>query len=1019
MGLNEALDEAIRATEYPAFMPNQLRDWLVDDWKLKFTAHASPAVPSGADLYAFDTGEAVADVRGVYIPLNLLDLATNPKKTFSKFVERSLNPINPFGGSVFEGEFWTDLDTSVERDMWRNLIKHDTPTAIMSKLSHDALTASMGGPINFSKHDVFAAGERFSAAAGAKVAVADAIDVYEQAGQGVLEFVAKKKSPLTRNGAYSNMQTGFIQAAAAEFVKNRTTISAITLGSVTDLEVNTRINGLIRENAIVGDLSTLSSALNDVEKEISKAAFKANITVGQVQGKMADLDTAITQAQANITAARAAYLAVPDQWNRFNKDVSGLENYLNDLKGVSTALAGRTPSEILGKWTEGEKILTNIAVLSNKYSNTRYGGGISDQYLQSVARRAFDNNSLLDLKFIDPSSGLPVFSDGFRSLHTVYSFQKRAYLQEDARDLLKQAGKGELGKNYLWIARVRDRVQVYTPAYWTAKVMDRTRYFGLVYNEKVTALNPIFDKSPLIRDHYFTERFSVTTGGSVYKFSSRFKASKHLGSFYDAWNKADAGKLIGVHSSVTNTITWGNAAQNYDGFFSLLNGHHAGVQAWVGDKDWANLTTKFGNFKADLQKAGIWNSLQLDGAGNVINNDRNKAILGGLFKKIEIRKLSPAYLDPFTEKFGALQIYTSKLSIIQKNIFEKLKLKKVFDPYVRLRSAAAQRLAGIFAKLASKGLLAAFGIATGGVVTALAPILEKVLQAVVSKVIDKTKDLIGAMLKGDFTGEFNKMMDDAMNATQKVLMVGCIFPIMAIFVVGLLMGTVISAISPTNRASAPSSPAASGGTEVPITPPPPILPDSAPSCVFPAGNWIRTAVAYKTAIEPGHGSNVYYAPQDIGGVSGLKDCSLFIPYFDGRAAQGPRNQTASWCNNKSPQDWFGYALDVVPRTDPVTTWTVAPKLGNVTSWSVSQANDESTGYGCAVTLNGHDGSNNYQVHILHLRCGVLSGSVGAVPASVAPGQALTVLFDYGGNRHAHLEMTVNGVYKKPEDFLCP
>jgi hypothetical protein len=1014
MGLNAALDEAIRAVDTPAHMPEKLWELVTDDWKLKFTAHASPYVPSGADLYAFGTGAEVADVKGVYIPFNLLDLVTDPKKTLSKFVERSLNPLNPFGSNILEGEFWTDLDTSVEREMWRDLIGDVSPTG---KPFLGTLKTTVG-PLNFTGQGVLGAGKMFSSATGRAETVEGAVDVYEQAGFGVLNFVAKKKSALSRNEAYSDMQRGFISAAATEFANKRATISGITAGGPLDLELGTRIDGLISESSLVGDLSGLGSALSDVQKQITTAGFTGTVTVGQVQGKMAGLTSAVTQAQLHIADARRVYAAVPQELARFNHSVAGLESYLRDLGGFSGALAGRSSTDVLGKLGEGEAILSRAASLSGRFSNTRYGGGVADQYIQSVGRRAFEGTkSLLNSSFVDPATGLDVMSDGYKSLQTVYDFQKRVYLQEDGRDLLKQISKGELGKNYLWIAQLRDRVQVFTPAYWTGKVMERTRFFGLVYNEKIPALNPLFDKSPLIRDHYFTERFSVNYGGSVYQFSSRFKGSKHLGSFYGAWTKANAttgNRLIGTRDATTGVMTWGSADDNLDGFFALLNGNHAGLQAWVGEKDWLNLTTKFTAFKTDLQKAGIWSQLELDAAGNVVNSAKNRAILGGLFRKIGIRKANAANLDPFLEKFGALQIYTSKLSLIQQELFTRLKLNRLAAPLVRAKTIVAQKIANTLSRLVLKtgvaAAITALGVATGGLAEVIAPFIEKILQALVSKVIDGAKDLLKAVLKGDIVGEFNKMMDDAAKATEKVITCGCIVPVFLAAAAFMMMANFLGSVSPVDRAK--SAVTAAVSTLVPPRP----EPVEGTSCVFPT--YIVQLRSYAGGNVPGrHGSNDYWAPRDAGGsILGRRDCGLNIPYFAGSPAVGPVGDPTSWCSGQSNlRPYYGYALDVT-APDPDTTWVYAPELSTVPRWDLARVKRIATDdTGCFVVLNGRDDSHNYSVFLLHLACLSLPT---IFTASVEPGDPVAKLFDYRGGKHAHIEMQVDGAYVKPEDWLC-
>ncbi len=1019
VGLNAVLDEAIRAVEAPAELPTQLWDWYTDDWKIRFTAHASPYSPSAEDLYQYNA-EEIADVRGVYIPLNLLDLATNPKKTMSKFVERSLNPLNPFGGDLLSGEFWTDLDTSVERDMWRDLVKPDSyldkvrknKVNIMTSKTHNTLAGTMG-PINFEKQGVFQAGAMFSSLTGKNVDVTEGVDVYEQVGANVINFVAKKKSSLTREGAYSEMQSAFIQAASTELSnKYAGKISPLILGGPLDLEVSTRITGLGLESDIIGDLGELSEKMGGVQKAITKAGFTKPVTVGEMQAKMADLQSAVAQARLHITSAKGAYGRLPTELSRFNHDIAGLESYLLDLDTFSSLLAGRNPVEILGKFGEGEVILSRSAVLSSRFSNTRYGGGVSDQYIQAVGKRTFEgNNAIVNLVSGDPALNAQM-SEGFKSLHTVYGFQKRVYLQEDGRDLIHAISKGEWSKNYIWVGQLRDRIQVFTPGYWTAKVMDRTRYFGLIYNPKVTALHPVFDKSPLIRDHYFTEKFTV--GGIAY--SGRFKGSEHLGSFYDAWSRVSAGQLVGANTG--GVMAWASVNDQWKAYFDLLNGTpSATTEYWLGKgaagvRNWTNLTTKNKDFVDTLVANGILT--RNPATGLIDDTPQNRAVLNGLFNKIGHRKANAANLDPFAEKFGILQVYTSKLSIIQQKMYSKLGLKKLADPYIRLRTAASKKIADLAAKaitkLGFKAAVLALGAATGGLAELIAPLVEKLLQAIVSKVIDKTKAFVTAILKGDFMGELDKIMDDAMKSTEKVLTCGCLVPLALAFAVFMMMANIIVSISPVDRAKKAISAIADA---IVVPHPDPIVPNGCVSASY-TNSCVSYAIGDQDHSPCRHGDNGYWAAGSL--------CTLNIPYFAGNPARGPSGDLTSVCKSRNPlRDYFGYALDVVPSS-PDTAWVYAPQVGGVTNWSLSISRiDEkacatcSEWIGCHVTLAGNDAAHTYRIFLLHLACTTVPP---IWQTTIAPGESIAKLYNYAGGKHVHIEMMVDGHYVKPETYMC-
>src|SRR3989338_6232416 len=95
LGLNSVIDEVAAIAERPSELPNQLKDWIVDDWKISFNVGTTPATQTGFDLYEFG-GEEAADVKGTYVVINPFDLVTDPKKAITKFVDSSLGAITPF-----------------------------------------------------------------------------------------------------------------------------------------------------------------------------------------------------------------------------------------------------------------------------------------------------------------------------------------------------------------------------------------------------------------------------------------------------------------------------------------------------------------------------------------------------------------------------------------------------------------------------------------------------------------------------------------------------------------------------------------------------------------------------------------------------------------------------------------------------------------------------------------------------------------------------------------------------------
>jgi hypothetical protein len=1047
MGLNAAIDEAINVVGKPAEMPGQLWEWITDDLKTRFLIGASASVQSGEELLQFSR-EEVADVKGAYISINLADLVTDPKKTITKFIQSSLNPLNPFNAlSSFEGEFWTDLDTAQEKQMWVDLL--DPPNK--KPLLFDETRRSFG-PLEFTGQGIYADKTFGSPLAGKDritgqdiditLSGAGATDVYENVKKGTLDFVLTRKTALFRNGGYRRMQNSFINAAATELRVRETDIeAALATDPIFGLERGTRLAAFKAEGGLAKTLSKFDDDLESVQKVIAKTGIGAPVDVTRVQDALNALQAKTGTISTQITQITQTLSPLFGERDKFKRDIKELENYVNDVNKVVAKYSGTVS---MGRLGGAESMLSEIQQLRDRFSNARYMGGTQDRYLESLGRRYFEGEkSILKFNLVDPTTNKQILSDGFRSISTVYEVQKRAYWQESGRDLVKVLSKGGFSKNYLWfgsmdvtiagktipVGLIRDRIQMFTPGYWTGQIIERTHKFGLVYNEKLAekggVLHPIFEKNPLIRTHVFTEKF---TANGV-QLSAKLTGSKHLGSFYNSWESAKKNQLIGSYDTAMRVTGFGSSAENMQGFFALLNGKGGDLKrstmGYLGSTgDWEKMVA---NFK-DIRDALINNKLglHLDPlTGDVLNDAYNQAILGALFREIGLRKAGAATISPFVNKVGALQIYASKLSKAQQEIFTRLKLNKLIDPFIRAKTIVAQRISALLAKVALKlGLRAALDAASGGLAELIAPLIEKVMNAIISVVVDRMKKALKIILKGDLVGAVHDSMDDSMKSTEKAITCGCFVPLFFAFAVIMMMSNILVSISPVDRAKKAISDVVGG-----IIPPRP-EPTTGTDCVFPS--YVRTALSYAGANAPitgtgvagtwRHGSNDYWFPKDdASGTRGIKDCDYNIPYFAGNPASGPKGDSASWCSNApNLEDYYGYALDIAPAANPDDAWVYAPKLPGVTTWSLDipfLARRNWYGVGCYAILNGRDTTHNYNfsIFLLHLECESLPQPL---VWSLNAGDPVAKLFDYSLGKHVHIEMQVNGVYKKPEDWLC-
>ncbi|MFA5881043.1 MAG: hypothetical protein WC834_02515 [Eubacteriales bacterium] len=1031
-------------------MPSQLWEWIVGDWKQKFTVTGVAYTQTGGDILGYDPQEG-ADVAGVNPAVNLYNLATKPRKELGKLWGSMFNPLNPLGGlGTLEGEFWTDLDTSVERDMWARLVGgrgSGGSHPFLYNLAERAFADSSGTPLNFMGQGVFKDEELWTAGLtggslkAVKKVVTGKTDVYEDLAGNILGFVAAKKNVLQRNPQFTRMQNSFIEAAATELGAKRANIYSalnVSSGATQAHMVDIQIQNLLLEADVVDSLSGFGTGMLNFSKVISKNGLKGlpgqkiiDSTVG-LNASISELRTSISKARDRTTDSmgRIKGIVDPVTLDAFNRDIKGIENILTRAEAFSTKIGGNSASWAPSK-LEAHAVLSEINVISGSLNNLRYGAGAQGNYLMSVTRRHFrGTNSLLKLND-------PLLSQGYRSLDALYPYLERTYMYEDGRDIVQTIMKGNFPKIYLWWGKLSPMITHFTPAYWTGKLFESTHKFGLDYDDKWEGkeLFSFFKagRNPLIIENKFRLGFT-TSAGTVSGLD--VVGGEYLGTAKSAWDSFRKGKLV---SNLTAATPYGNTAQQTQALFDFVNGKEddfliANVgMSYIGvfGNDVGDAQGQARKFKAFLVANANRLGLRLNTAGTDVANDSNNiTILEGLFKSLGQRK-SPGNVDPFAHYYGALQWASAKLTGVQQYMFSKV--GKFFAPVILAKNAAYKVASDFVGRVASKillkvGITAALGAATGGLAAFLAPLIEKVIQATLARLADKAKDLLRALLKGNLVGEFNKIMDEGARATEKALTCGCLVPAFLGIACLMLMGNIISSISPIDRAKKAISEIAS---DVVPPRPPDIAVAQQNNCVSPT--YTITTLSYagadnppvgSTAVVSRHGSNYYWSPKDStpynSAIDGLKDCSLYIPFFDGvgTRARGPVGDAVSWCSGLgSLQTYYGYALDVVPA--PVgsdAAWVYAPKLGGVTQWSLATVSRVATiGVGCHVTLNGSDAAHNYVIYFEHLECA-------SVPpltwAHVNPGNGIARLFDYSGGKHAHIEMKVDGAYVKPEEWLC-
>ncbi len=1056
MGLNAALDEAINAVEAPANLPKQLWDWHSADWKQKFLVTGVAYKQSGGEILEYDPQEG-ADVKGVNPALNLYGLVTDPKKELGKMWGTMINPLNPFAGmGTLEGEFWTDLDTTVEKDMWSRLLGYrGSAVGGSDPLGYAWAESAFAGPggakLNLKGQGIYKDEVIYVTDTSArglvsdKLAVTGKTDAYDELAGNIMGFVAGKKSVIRRNPSFTSMQTSFIEAAATELGQKRTAIRTTAFahgGAGLADGIDIRIADFLYEADIITNLEGFSSGMANFGKLVSKNGITGPAGSALYSGTT-DLDASVRSMRDAIDVARNGRgpvrgLSVP-QRALFDRDIKGIEGVLDRVEAFSTKIKNNGSTWVPGM-NETQAVLSELNTITGSLNNLRYGAGSQGSYLMSVTRRYFRGDASLlktGSSSLLGSGGAPgLLTDGYKSLDALYPYLERMYMYEDGRDILQTIAKGNFPKVYAWWGQINVRVQHYTPAYWTGRIMNSTHMLGLDYDsdwdghEVLSIFKP--GKNPLLRQNKFDLSYA-TMGGSVSKL--QVNGGLYLGTANNAWNALTDGKLVGIVGG-GSTAYAGTAVQK-QAFFDFINGKgndfltsNAGMSyVAVFGKNPTKGQAQALEFKDFLVRNSSQLGLTLTGS-EIANTPQNEVALKDFFKALNQHKANPGTLDYTAKYFGGLQWLSAKLTGVQQIMFNKV--GKFFAPVVYAKNAIIKKVADFGAKVAAKllakaGITAALGAATGGIATVLAPLIEKVLQATLSKIADKSKELIRAVIKGNFTQALDNMMNDAMKATEKVITCGCFVPLFLAFAGFMMMANIIVSISPVDRAKSTASSASAGGT--PFTTPPPVA--SGVNCPLQGAS--LTLGSYTVgggyANAAGHGSRYYWERIFGGGTTSL----FSIPYLGSPRGftcpggycspndsapyevENPMNMPGAPSKALNSTPYYGYAGDFASGNHNVN----APgriSCGGVdtavTSWQVTGT--VSTSYGCGVVMSSTPA--RYRIFLLHLNtcggggCSCYSGT------TYNAGDGITTL--WSTNPHVHIELTDAGTPQRPESCVC-
>gem|GEM_PF-4490851 len=171
--------------------------------------------------------------------------------------------------------------------------------------------------------------------------------------------------------------------------------------------------------------------------------------------------------------------------------------------------------------------------------------------------------------------------------------------------------------------------------------------------------------------------------------------------------------------------------------------------------------------------------------------------------------------------------------------------------------------------------------------------------------------------------------------------------------------------------------------------------------------------SYNPQTQEGHGGNKYW--KAVKGRDKTNWCSYPLPQENLSCVApldpGPAPDTNE-CSNKFPSslcDVYGYALDVFPNS----SWSVwLPQInGEDALWAYSHSfSNGNAGWSHIYTSSFH--GETYSIVFTHMEDNPNKGG------GLSSGTKIGRLYDQKSNTHLHMEMAIDGVWKKPELYFC-
>ncbi|MEO0132999.1 MAG: hypothetical protein ABIK73_08745 [candidate division WOR-3 bacterium] len=864
------------------------------------------------------------------------------------------------------------------------------------------------------------------------------------------------------------------------------------------------IDTLLQEYKIVDGVTKFQKSVSEVSKTLGQKAFtpytrdvsKIRVIAGDssstdpdaIKGKLLknieELEQAIADMRSHLEMA--ANSVTPQERGRyrerlkdFNRRIKRVEGTLEKARKLRDKLNRIAESGDINR-LEMEALITEATLLSASLSHSRYGGGIVTEYFMEVSNEYFGKDYRLRKKYFsleDPASGERIMSDGFRSLQAVQRYSRRQFLSQEGLDLIEAIVSGRFFERRYWYGKFKIYLQVFTPGYWTSKFLRKTGFLGLVYDESEASSYFLNKKNeygedtlkakignlilrPLSRKNVVGFGYKVSINGRSFKVSGKIDGGAYLGSLLGIWERAGNNKLVGLVGPDGKWTAMGLKHTQASAFIAFLNGKEREfenatglrfqIPAGAGGADFEEAKKAAATFKRKLtqkrwfgfrrQSLAEKMGLELDANGDIIDNEKNRTILDGFFKKMKDKTKRPGGISPFVSRVGLFNLLSGILTSIQ--YFEFLLLKPFVKPFIALREISKNMAAKIFRTV----LYAILGSVSGGLgaflVKFVGPILERVFNSVFARIWKHIGDgfnkAFTAFIRGDVSKAVDALVESSAKALAWLISCGCFIPISIMVLVIYLISPILSAIPSVDRVRKPE------GISPPVGGPPQNLP-SEDNFFISYSCFIKNARLTLGSYNPngtikvndsnylgtGHGSKYYWEvvkPRECPSGEYVVGKTVFsIPYMTqfgngfecyglssgkkGNSCSPPQTAGAKCVNLERITSFYGFAADYVGGSAVYAPGFICGKKieGDWSlrgSYRLARDSEE-----CGLIMEAFDeDGKQIKANIMHLtNC----PSVG----KKKPGELVAPLYQSEAP-HIHVELMKDGVSIRPEDCDC-